>query len=178
MLFSGKFIRKKRPGDIIEAVRCIPDCERPIIVFVGSGELEDELRSHALRCKVRCVFLGFKNQSQLPACYAAADTLILPSDGGETWGLVVNEAFACGVPAIVSDSCGCSPDLIEPGVTGFTFPMGDIATLSGVIQKMRVLKASRHDWEKALENRLESFSVKSCVKGTLEAVNALVVREK
>src|SRR5262249_21925258 len=46
--------------------------------------------------------------------YVAADCLVLPSDTRETWGLVVNEALASGLPCIVSDACGCAEDLIDP----------------------------------------------------------------
>ena len=53
-------------------------------------------------------FAGFRNQSELPRYLAAADVLVLPSDAGETWGLVVNEAMACGLPAIVSRAAGCA----------------------------------------------------------------------
>ena len=84
--------------------------------------------------------MGFVNQSELPAVYASADVLVLPSDGQETWGLVVNEAMACGVPAVVSDAVGCGPDLIEPGRTGATFPFGDIAALAAAIEERPVVR--------------------------------------
>ena len=80
--------------------------------------------------------MGFVNQSELPAVYASADLLVLPSDGQETWGLVVNEAMACGIPAVVSDAVGCGPDLIEPGRTGAIFPFGDMAALTAAIRNV------------------------------------------
>ena len=73
--------------------------------------------------------LGFRNQTELPGLYAAADVLVLPSDGDETWGLVVNEAFACGLPAVVSDAVGCGPDLVEEGATGAVFALDDVGSL-------------------------------------------------
>ncbi len=75
-------------------------------------------------------FTGFLNQSQIVDAYVASDVLALPSDAGETWGLVVNEAMACGRPAIVSDLVGCAADLIEEGQTGWVFPFGDWRALS------------------------------------------------
>jgi glycosyltransferase involved in cell wall biosynthesis len=87
--------------------------------------------------------MGFVNQSELPAVYASADVLVLPSDGQETWGLVVNEAMACGIPAIVSDAVGCGPDLIEPGLTGATFPLGDVAALASAIERVLSFDAER-----------------------------------
>ena len=77
-------------------------------------------------------FVGFVNQSRMPEVYAAADVLVLPSYS-ETWGLVVNEAFACGLPAIVSDRVGCAPDMIMDGLTGTVVPAGDIERLASAI---------------------------------------------
>jgi glycosyltransferase involved in cell wall biosynthesis len=79
-------------------------------------------------------FAGFLNQGEMSRAYAASDALILPSDHGETWGLVVNEAMACGLPAYVSDQVGCHPDLILPGETGRVFPLGDTSTLADLLE--------------------------------------------
>jgi hypothetical protein len=56
----------------------------------------------------------------------AADCLVLPSDHGETWGLLVNEALASGLPCLVSDACGCAEDLLGEE---FSFPMGSPGAL-------------------------------------------------
>jgi glycosyltransferase involved in cell wall biosynthesis len=56
-------------------------------------------------------FCGFLNQTEISRAYVAADCLVLPSDYGETWGLVVNEALATGLPCLVSDACGCAEEL-------------------------------------------------------------------
>ena len=114
-------------------------------------------------------FAGFLNQSELPAAYTAADVLVLPSDGGETWGLVVNEAMACGLPAIVSDAVGCAPDLIEEGKTGFTHPMGDSAALAQCLMRLAEMRRHNIDFSTALSQKLIKYSVKAAVEGALEA---------
>lgn len=172
-LFVGKFIGKKRPDDILRAVARILECGSVTVVFVGSGELEGELRDSARQLGIDAVFAGFKNQSELPACYAAADVLVLPSDGGETWGLVVNEAMACGIPAVVSSACGCAPDLIDEGETGFTYPTGDVEALAGRLREMLQRKRAGHAWAPALVRKMRSYSVSACVDGTLSAVRQL-----
>ena len=135
VLFVGKLIGRKHPVDLLHAVARLRD--KPLqIAFAGSGELEPELRKIAAASSVHADFMGFVNQSELPAVYASADVLVLPSDGQETWGLVVNEAMACGIPAVVSDAVGCGPDLIEPGLTGVTFPLGDVAALASAIENV------------------------------------------
>jgi glycosyltransferase involved in cell wall biosynthesis len=76
------------------------------------------------------VFLEFQNQSRMPDVYRTGDVLVLPSRGRyETWGLAVNEAACCGLPAIVSSHVGCGPDLIEDGVTGWIFEAGNTEEL-------------------------------------------------
>lgn len=129
-LFSGKFVEKKRPGDIVEAVRRLPEqeCEQMQVLMVGEGPLGEALRASSESVPIR--YTGFLNQSEIASAYAAADCLVLPSNHGETWGLVVNEAMACGLPALVSDQVGCAVDLVTPGETGGIFGCGDIGALA------------------------------------------------
>lgn len=138
LLFAGKFEAKKRPFDLLAAVASLPAGlgERVVLLMVGAGPLEAELRAQAQAAGLRVTWAGFLNQTQIPAAYAAADLLVLPSDHGETWGLVVNEAMACGLPAIVSDQVGCADDLVRPGQTGLVYPMGDVAALAKAIASL------------------------------------------
>src|SRR5215472_10359248 len=85
--------------------------------------------------QVRVEFLGFQNQSALSPYYHAADLLVLPSIHSETWGLVVNEALHHGLPCVASEAVGCAPDLIESGVTGYTFKSGSPNSLALVLQQ-------------------------------------------
>jgi glycosyltransferase involved in cell wall biosynthesis len=117
-------------------------------------------------------FLGFVNQSKLPAVYASSDVVVLPSIATETWGLVVNEAMACGVPAVVSDAVGCGPDLIQPGATGAVSPLGDIPALAAVIDSVLALDPGMV--RRALAERMEIYSPARAADGVLEAADALV----
>lgn len=66
----------------------------------------------------------------MPVIYQACDLFCLPSQGpGESWGLAVNEAMACGKPALVSDKVGCAVDLVSDE-NGAVFPAGDRAALT------------------------------------------------
>lgn len=154
VLFAGKFVPKKRPLDVISAVRKLQheSAGRQVhLLFVGSGELGNDLRqscnvvfdadssgdlSDSDQSNPTASFAGFLNQTEISRAYSVADCLVLPSDYRETWGLVVNEAMASGLPCIVSDSCGCSEDLIEPIAPGSRFPMGDTQSLAVAIREM------------------------------------------
>jgi glycosyltransferase involved in cell wall biosynthesis len=135
LLFCGKLIAKKRPLDLLAAAHLAAPCmARPLhLLFAGDGGLAPEVRAALARGKVPGTITGFLNQTEIPAAYVAADCLVLPSDAGETWGLVVNEALACGLPVIVSDRCGCAEDLAQPFGNQHVFACGDLATLASNI---------------------------------------------
>jgi glycosyltransferase involved in cell wall biosynthesis len=156
VLFCGKFIAKKRPFDLIHAAGHLrKDGRMPNIhlLFVGSGELQQELRAacdtvfdseppNAARTgngAVRASFAGFLNQSEISQAYVAADCLVLPSDSRETWGLVVNEALVSGLPCITSNQCGCTEDLIGPE---WSFKVGDSARLADKIAAVHSARGS------------------------------------
>lgn len=125
-LYCGKFSDEKRPLDAVLAVeRVVRAGKRAHLLMVGEGILKEKCEREAKERGVPATFAGFLNQGEIPKAYAAADALVLCSRR-ETWGLVVNEAMACGLPAIVSATVGCAPDLIIPGETGNLFAMGDV----------------------------------------------------
>lgn len=173
VMFAGKFIQEKRALDLLHAVASMPESGRPLVVMVGAGRLESNLRDAASGAGIQVVFTGFKNQSELPELYAAADAIVLPSFS-ETWGLVVNEAMACGVPVVVSDACGCAPDLVEVGVTGFTYPCGDVAALAECLKEIVRRVRTGYDWNPSLQKKLKCYSVETCTEGTIEAVHKLI----
>jgi glycosyltransferase involved in cell wall biosynthesis len=125
-VFCGKFETKKHPVELVKSFAEAYNRRSDIyLLMVGDGELRQQCEDLVARMGLPVTFTGFLNQSEIVAAYVAADCLVLPSDAGETWGLVVNEAMACGLPAIVSDLVGCASDLIIPGDTGDVFSFGD-----------------------------------------------------
>ena len=177
VLFVGKLIERKRPFDLLQAAARLAAEGRPVdVAFAGSGDQQDALAAAAAASGVRAHFHGFVNQSELPGIYAAADVIVLPSDGRETWGLVVNEAMACGVPAVVSDAVGCGPDLVEPGLTGAVFPLGNVAALADGIGKVLALDRART--RQALAERMETYSPARAAQGIAGAASALKSRSR
>lgn len=175
ILFVGKLVGRKHPVDVLRAAAMLEKQGIPVeVAFAGSGELESVLRDTARELGVATIFHGFVNQSEMPAVYASCDVMVLPSDGLETWGLAVNEAMACGVPAVVSDAVGCGPDLIEEGVTGATFPEGDISSFARALVTAITLDRSRTQQE--LAARMQIYSPLGAAKGIVQAATALAVR--
>jgi glycosyltransferase involved in cell wall biosynthesis len=109
-LFAGKLESKKQPVELAEAFESIK--AQAHLIYVGSGVLEAQLKQR-FESNPNIHFVGFQNQSKMPIWYRVADVFCLPSRGpGETWGLAVNEALACGCKVIVSDRVGCAEDLV------------------------------------------------------------------
>jgi glycosyltransferase involved in cell wall biosynthesis len=123
VLFAGKFEDKKQP---LPLMRAFLECgvKDALLLMVGDGEHGAQVRALAAQYPERFRVLPFQNQSKMPLVYRLADLLVLPS-AGETWGLAVNEAMACGRPALVSSRVGCHPDVIRPGENGKVFAAGD-----------------------------------------------------
>lgn len=180
-LFAGKLQAKKHPLDLLEALRLAlanPSTPRLHLLLVGSGELEQACRAFVASCALPVSFAGFLNQGEITDAYVAADALVLPSDNGETWGLVVNEAMACGLPAIVSDQVGCAEDLIEAGQTGALFPCRDVKALAQSLRSMAADPAGAARMGMTAQARLtRSYGVEQARDGLLLALRqALTTR--
>ncbi len=175
-LFVGRLVPMKRVEDFIDAVALASRNHANIEgVVVGSGPLLESLQSRVAEMRAPVRFTGFRNQSQLPAVYATADVLVLPSDGRETWGLVVNEAMACGLPAIVSSVVGCAPDLIVEGRTGYSFPVGDVQALAVALDRVRsAAETNDRTMRDAARRHIDSYTCEAAVAGTLRALEACV----
>jgi glycosyltransferase involved in cell wall biosynthesis len=175
LLFSGKLSHRKGVDLLIRAVQQLPHELRKelVVAFLGSGELQGELE-HMARTgpAVEVRFVGFQNQTRLSSYYHAADLLVLPSIHSETWGLVVNEALHHGVPAVVSEGVGCSPDLVEPGVTGEVCETGSAENLAAAITRSLAWAGSRTVRARCRE-RVSSYTTERAADGIAQAYRAV-----
>ena len=165
--FFGKLIPKKDPGLILEAVSMMPDAiqKNLVVLFVGSGELELELRRQAAllyRSGVPVRFTGFINQSEIASYYAATDIMVLPSRRmGETWGLVVNEALQSGCSVAVSKAAGCAAEFGDlPHVS--VFPPGNAGILADSIRKLIENPPPDRNWARSV---IEHYSCSTAAEG-------------
>ena len=126
-LFVGRLAPEKSLLLLLDAFQRIHAGQpAATLTLVGAGlqRAELEARTEALGLDTAVRFAGAMEPDQLASAYASATCMILPSRS-EPWGLVVNEALSYGCPVIVSDRCGCLPELIAPGGTGMSFVSGD-----------------------------------------------------
>ena len=173
-LFAGKLEAKKRPADLLAAVARLPaDLKSRVNVLIaGDGSLRDDCERRARAENLPVAFAGFLNQSRLPDAYAAADVLVLPSDAGETWGLVVNEAMASGRPAVLSRAAGCCADLVVENETGRSFECGDVAALADVLAGYARDPAAAARHGAAAAERVRAFGLDAAAAGIAAAARA------
>ncbi len=156
ILFLGKIEPRKRPADLLAAyIKLLQSgavAGPPYLLLVGDGEQRRPLEEVVKEKQLEGVkFLGFKNQSELPAFYDLCDVLVLPSIL-ESWGLVVNEVMNAGRAVIVSDQVGCGPDLVRDGENGCIFKAGDTDALC---QALRQVLENRDECQRLGQKSLE-----------------------
>lgn len=179
--FFGKLKKAKRPDLALNGVALaaagLPPDQRPWLVFVGDGPLRDRLAKLAARLyPERTLFLGFQNQSRLPALYHLVDLLLLPSDY-EPWGLVVNEAMCAARPVLVSDHVGCAKDLVKPKVNGEVFRAGDADDLAALLRPFLVDAALREQAGRESLAIINTWSFEEDLSGVQHAVQSLEVKQ-
>ena len=172
--FVGRLIGWKRLADVIHALALIEPESRPVLLVVGDGPERQALQQLAEQKGVGSCFSGFCNQAELPRRYAISDLLILPSDGNETWGLVVNEAMAAGVPAVVSDRVGSGAEMIDEGNTGARFPLGDHQVMATAMTS--ILSRPRADYAVALSQKSDAYAPSRAAQNMLAAVTEIKTR--
>ena len=137
-LFVGRVVREKGVFELLSAYAKLEESMRQQVglVLVGDGACRPQLELQAASISPGVVrFAGFAQQGQLATHYALAEMLILPTYT-DTWGLVVNEAMACGLPVIVSKVAGCAADLVKENWNGLLVEPRDVSSLTSAMRSL------------------------------------------
>jgi glycosyltransferase involved in cell wall biosynthesis len=170
LLFAGKFDANKRPAQLMRTVAKLHDGEI-VLVLVGAGELQAEIAAIAASDPARFRVLPFQNQSRMPIVYRLGDIFIMPSSA-ETWGIAVNEAFACGRPVVVSDGVGCAADVVDI-TCGRIFRRNDWSALGKVIEELKQNGDVLSAMGRAAATRGWVFDIAATETALLAAVNEI-----
>lgn len=132
-VYVGRLAEEKNLLRLLESYRLLSETSRELL-FVGEGPMRSQLEAFVQAHDLPGVrFVGGVLWHQVPTYLAQSQILVLPSLS-EPWGLVVNEALTCGMPVIVSERCGCSADLVQNGMNGFTFDPQSVVALTEAMQ--------------------------------------------
>jgi glycosyltransferase involved in cell wall biosynthesis len=174
VLFCGKLSERKGVHTLVAAMKRLPARlrSRAVLLCVGDGvERKTLVSACAAEPRIRGIFTGFRNQTELSPFYHAADVFVLPSLRGETWGLVVNEALHHGVPCVVSSAAGCGPDLID-SATGAIAEAGSVQKLADAIETVAGM-AGREGTRSQCREKVARYSTAAAANGIAMAWRAV-----
>ncbi|MGC5310065.1 glycosyltransferase family 4 protein [Micromonospora zamorensis] len=185
--YAGRLVYEKGVQHLVHAVPRLRERHPGLrVVIAGDGpyraELEAEARRLALSSTVR--FTGFLDSTQLPAMLGATDATVVPSLY-EPFGMVALEAAAAGAPLAVARTGGLA-EIVEPGVTGVTFPHSDPDALAGAVgqllgdevfarrvaRRARTMVGERYGWATIATRTAASYTAARREHGPLQARRA------
>ncbi|HEX2031542.1 MAG TPA: glycosyltransferase family 4 protein [Actinomycetota bacterium] len=170
ILWVGRLDRQKGFPVAVRAFAELAAREPDLWLVVG-GEGRDRSALDALSADVRerVVMLGAVSRDRLPAYHAGADVFVSPALGQESFGLVLVEAMAAGVPVVATDIAGYR-EVVRDGVDGLLVPPGDHAALASAVRRvlsepalagsLRVAgraRAASYDWGAVVERIEEVY---------------------
>lgn len=133
VLSVARLAPEKKHQSLVRAVAAAGP--RLVLVLAGSGPEGERLAGLAGSLGVRLVLAGDVPHDRVIETYVAADVFVLLSDR-EPWGVVVNEAAACGLPLVLSDRVGSAPDLLRDGENGSLVPTGDVQAAAAALRRL------------------------------------------
>lgn len=171
-LFVGRLVPEKGIFDLLDAYGGLaPELRKEIgLVFVGDGPARAALLQRAAKISPGSIQVkGFAQRELLPTFYALADVFVFPTHT-DPWGLVVNEAMACGLPVISSDAAGCVADLIESGWNGRIVSAHDVGQLTSAMDEVAHDGELRSLMGQRSRERIEQYSPEAWASGMASAV--------
>ena len=141
-VFIGRLLFEKGIDLLIRAVAKL-DAGR--LLVIGEGPAADDLRKLAAECGTdRVEFAGYRGGDELKTLIAESQFVVLPSRLHENLPFAIMEAFASGKPVVASEAGGI-PEMVEDGVNGFLFPVGNVDALAECLRRMLADRAAREE---------------------------------
>lgn len=170
VLYVGNLEFNKGVQHLIRAVSTVnASCH---LLIIGDGPYRSKLESLAQKSNQNNVtFTGKLPNSVLPNYYALSDVFVLPTHG-DTWGLVVNEALACGTPVISTTAAGVSGELLQHEENGFVIPPKDPESLADFIECLLANDKLRTQYEKAGKEKSSQYTPRSYAECLMNAITS------
>ena len=170
-LFVGRLVQEKGIFDLLRAYGALaPEIRTEMgLVYVGDGVARSALVKCAATINPGSIQVSdFAQRERLAAYYALADVFVFPTHT-DPWGLVVNEAMACGLPVISSDAAGCVADLVEDGWNGRVVLASDVAQLTSAMNELGRDAELRSIMGERSRKRIQRYSPEAWAAGMASA---------
>jgi len=179
-LYVGRLSPEKGIDDLLKAF-CIVLASLPTaqLDIVGAGPSTAELTSLIAELGIgdSVALLGSKSLEDIASLFENSTALVLPSHS-EPWGLVVNEALSYGCPVVVSNSCGCVPDLVLQDITGLSFDAGDVDALAKSMVSVQQMSANRVTMARQCLETIAAFSPERAATQLLDGCMRMIENEE
>jgi glycosyltransferase involved in cell wall biosynthesis len=149
-------IERKGFSNLIAALERLQTVEFTLVVL-GDGPLRQQLEAETQKCGFKIFFEGFRSTEELPLYYAACDIFVFPTLN-DPWGLVVNEAMACGKPVVSSTEAGVSYDLVRHGANGWVVDPRNTEQLCNYLGKLIADNDLRRQMGETSSNIIQQFT--------------------
>jgi len=179
ILYVGQLIEKKGVKYLVEAYSQLrKEYDDVGLLILGYGYKKQELKKLCQSQNVPDVyFVDHVEIDEMPKFYGIADLFVLPSRQ-DIWGLVLNEAMACGLPVITTKKVGASVDLVREGINGWIVAEENPAELYEAIKKIVVNSSLRQKMGQESSRIIQRFDIDSAVNGFLSAVEYVISGNK
>jgi glycosyltransferase involved in cell wall biosynthesis len=173
VLYVGRLEVYKGVQELLSAFgRAVKEEHDLRLAIAGDGSLRPRVEAIAAKADCHIIYLGRLSGDDVLRAYLAADLLVLPSLF-EPWGLVVNEAMACGLPVIVSDHVGCADDLVRHGETGVVVGAGRVTELTSAIRQLVRDAPARIRMGQATERLISDWTLRNEARNIISAWDAI-----
>lgn len=171
-LFVGRLEPEKGIFDLLDAyAELSPNLRSRVgLVFAGDGSGRSRLEARATELETVQI-AGFQQREQLAIFYGLADAFVFPTHT-DPWGLVVNEAMACGLPVVCSSAAGCAADLIVDRQNGFLVAPKNIPQLTCALNELGQDSQLRAAMGHASMIKIQNYTPEACAAGMSKAALA------
>lgn len=170
----GQFVHRKGFDILLEAWKNIPSSYQ--LLIIGGGEKEQEYKQFINENNMSNVeLIGFKSKTEIFDYYKASDLFVLPTRE-DVWGLVINEAMACGLPVITTNRCVAGLELIENDVNGYIVPVDNIDELENRIKDIMSNEKLIIDMGKNNIEKIKDYTIENMAESHIEVFQKLMNR--
>ena len=175
ILYVGSFVARKGVFNLIKAFYRL-NMYNVGLILIGDGIEKSIYLEYIKEHQIKNVFFeGFVQKENIVRYYGLADVFVLPSSN-EVWGLVVNEAMACGLPVISSKLAGVTRDLVKDGKNGFSFNPNDIDELTQKLRELILNDKERVEMGKKSLEIIKDKTPQEYAKSILKAIELSITR--